>query len=154
MYCHAVTLGWMTQQKTLLILVPPPSHDCTCMSLLNPDLHALTVCLISQLSFTHTIASAIPQISVFFPFTHAAIYKPCIYPCISLSYICSSVLPFVYQPLSSQQCVVEKQIGCILSLSLCLSFFTPLSNKLNKELTEGHHLWLLCASIISLSANV
>lgn len=111
MYCHAVNLGWMTIIK-VLILVPLLSHDCTRMSPVNPDLHALTVCLNSWLSFTHTTASAIPQISVylFFPFT--AIYlsmHPSVHPSIPL-FISSFSL-----------CLVEKQIACILFLSLTLS---------------------------------
>lgn len=87
----------------------------TWLSRMSPcNLHALTVCLISWLSFAHTTAT--PQIIVFvfvlffFPPMHPSIH-PSIYPFISSSQS---------QPLSGPQCVVEKQIGCILSVSLCL----------------------------------
>lgn len=136
---------WLLLLKTVLILVPLPSLDCTRMSLLN--LHALTVCLIGWLSFTHTTASTIPQISVvlFFSFTHAAIYlsmHPSVHP--STPSFSSS---------SFSLCLVSSVLWRNRSPVFSLCVFTPVSLKLNKELNQGHHLWLLCASMTPLSAN-
>lgn len=114
----------------------------TWLSRMSPcNLHALTVCLISWLSFAHTTAT--PQIIVFVFVLF--FFLPCIHPSIHLS-IPSSVHP------SLSPCLVRSVLwrnrSAVFSLSLCV--FTPLSKKLNKELNQGHHLWLLCASMTSL----
>lgn len=117
MCCHTgIWDGWLLL-KTVLILVPLPSHDCTRMSLLNPNLHALTV---FDLAGSHSLIPLPPpflkSVLLLFSPLHTLFISPCIpsvHPSIP-SFISS------FSPCLAQQCAVEKQIACILSLCVSL----------------------------------
>lgn len=124
--------------------MPVLSHDCTCMSPFEAH-PARTNCV--WLAGSRSLIPLPPPFLKSLCSCFFSLLLLFIYPCIHL---------FIHPPsqLSAPFSLglVQKQItSCVLSLSL--SVFTPLSIKLNKELNQGHHLWLLCASMIQPSAS-
>lgn len=129
------------------------SHQNTVDPLLSPehprmylsvaDLHALTVSL--TLVDLHQCLHRFSN--------HQNFLSPLLCCCLFIqAFLCSSIHSFIHQFVSEhscgQQCVVEKQIVCILSVFLYTSV-----KKFNKVLNQGHHLRLLCASMTSPSVN-
>lgn len=141
MHSHAGNLGWMT---TIKRCVDSP------ITWLHPHVPVEPrPARTNSVSFVHTTASAIPQIPVhFLPLPsllfiyHAAI-------CSSIHLLHLSVhSPLVWSAVCCGE--ADRLYSLSFSLSLCLSTSVK---KLNKELNQGHHLWLLCASMTSLSAE-
>jgi len=141
MYCEF----WMHDfySEAVLILWPLPQLDCACMSSCCWPLtctHELCV----GISFAHTHCFSHPSDRLhLFSSTRAAIYSS-----MHLFTQAALRLSVPFNP-----CLVSSVLWRNGASVFSLSVFTPLSRKLNKELNQGHHLWLLCASMILSSAN-